>query len=134
MSKKIKVYVSDIITNVLAHSDSYRFSKQYRDAQEKYWTKRFLEQQPPAGEKQLIICRPRQIGKMTEWVKQLRPEVKIEESDCQKQRTDLLELLQEVSDQYIMRGTHLKKKIDDTIANVKPEVIEKKHGGCWPEE
>lgn len=48
-----------------------------------------LKQQPTAGQ-QLIIVRSRQIGKMTEWVKQLRPEVKIEESDCQKQRANLL--------------------------------------------
>jgi len=39
-----KKLVSDIISNVLAHSDSYRFSKQYREAQEEYWIKRCLDQ------------------------------------------------------------------------------------------
>jgi DNA repair exonuclease SbcCD ATPase subunit len=44
----------------------------------------YVQAPAPAGEKQLILCHPRQMGKMIEWVKQLRPEVKIEESDCQK--------------------------------------------------
>lgn len=33
---------------------------------------------------QLLLVRPRQMGKTTEMIKQLRPEVKIEESNCQK--------------------------------------------------
>ncbi|GAI91956.1 unnamed protein product [marine sediment metagenome] len=39
--------------------------------------------------KQLIIVRSRGIGKMIEWVKQLRPEVHIEESNCQKKLKNL---------------------------------------------
>jgi len=57
MNEKIEGLVHDIITDVLEHSGSYRFAKEYREAQEKYWIKRFVEQQPPAGEfRQKVTC------------------------------------------------------------------------------
>ena len=74
--------------------------------------------------KQLLIVRPRAIGKMTAMIKLLRPEVHVQETTCQVEKNQAVRFLQEALP-HITCGNHFQNSLIDAIGIFLKETMPK---------